>query len=55
MLHLGLLITKNDNEIIGPWFGENARYFDQIVCLDGSESGATTGVDVRWSRSPARA
>jgi hypothetical protein len=41
MLHLGLLITKDDDEIIGPWFKENARYFDEIVCLDGSESDVT--------------
>lgn len=38
MLHLGLLITKDDDEIVGPWFRENSRYFDEIVCLDGSRS-----------------
>lgn len=38
MLHLGVLITKDDDEIIGPWFRENASYFDDIVCLDGSTS-----------------
>jgi hypothetical protein len=37
-LHLGLLITKDDDEIIGPWFRENVRFFDEIVCLDGSHS-----------------
>ena len=38
MLHLGLLITKDDDEIIGPWFRESTRYFDEVVCLDGSRS-----------------
>jgi hypothetical protein len=41
MLHLGLLITKDDDEIVGPWFRENGRWFDEIVCLDGSRSGHT--------------
>jgi hypothetical protein len=41
MLHLGLLITKDDDEIVGPWFRENGHYFDEIVWLDGSRTDHT--------------
>ena len=41
MLHLGLLITKDDDEIIEEWFFDNGHFFDGIACLDGSRSERT--------------
>ncbi len=41
MLHMGLLITKDDDEVIEEWLGANCRFFDAIVCLDGSQSERT--------------
>ena len=40
MFHFGLLITKDDDEIAPHWFAENSHYFDEIVCLDGSNGDA---------------
>lgn len=37
----GLLITKDDHELIGDWCRDQLRFYEAVVCLDGSESRET--------------
>ena len=39
--NIGLLLTKNDGEILKMWFRTNSQYFSALVILDGSESNLT--------------
>lgn len=41
MTLIGLLITKDDNSIIGEWCYDQLPLYDAVVCLDGSESDET--------------
>jgi hypothetical protein len=38
---VGLLITKDDDAIIGEWCAAQLRLYDAVVCLDGSAGDAT--------------
>jgi hypothetical protein len=37
----GLLITRDDEAILGEWCREQLRFYDAVVCLGGSQSNAT--------------
>lgn len=52
MRHLGLMITKDDEAILGHWFDDNLRYFDEVWVLDGSVSGASR--DICQAHRPVR-
>lgn len=39
--NIGILLTKDDGEIMKTWFEENSRYFSALVVLDGSFSNAS--------------
>ena len=40
MKNIGLLLTKDDGDILKLWFSANSRYFNALVILDGSNEGA---------------
>jgi hypothetical protein len=37
----GLLITRDDEAALGDWCRDQLRFYDAVVCLDGSASDAT--------------
>lgn len=37
----GLLITRDDEAILGEWCRDQLRFYDTVVCLDGSGSDAS--------------
>lgn len=39
--HHGILIVKDEGELLRKWLQTHARDFDSIVCVDGSESNET--------------
>jgi FkbM family methyltransferase len=38
----GLLITKDDHEAFGDWCREQLRFYERVVCLDGSDNDQTS-------------
>jgi hypothetical protein len=37
----GLMITKDDHDVLGDWCREQLPLYDAVVCLDGSDAEAT--------------
>jgi hypothetical protein len=46
---VGLMITRDDEAIFEEWCRAQLSLYDAVVCLDGSESGATAGIAARYA------
>jgi hypothetical protein len=44
----GLMITKNDEAVLGDWCRDQLRLYDAVVCLDGSEDDASARIIGRF-------
>lgn len=51
MRHVGMLLTKNDDLVIGEWFDENILFFDALYCLDGSCGDRTRDVATSYPQT----
>ena len=41
---ISLLITKDDHEVIDEWCRNQLRFYNKVICLDGSESEETAKI-----------
>jgi len=41
--HRGILLVKDEGELLSKWLSTHLQDFDSIVCVDGSESNETLG------------
>lgn len=44
----GLMITKDDESVLGDWCRDQLQFYDAVVCLDGSNGDATKRIATRF-------
>ena len=50
MLHIGLMLTKNEGDILGEVIEFNKRYFDKIYVLDDNSNDASVDILAKYEK-----
>merc|ERR1712196_717662 len=48
---IGLMLTRDDTEILNDWLNIHKKYFDKIFCLDGSVNNLNESKEILLKHS----